>query len=376
MKIVVDGYPALFPGGIGIYVKKLIEGFEREGIPHKVIVFYPPKALNRRAKDPYVDYLIKRMLKIPLPLRFLIEFARHFAFPRLEYFVRDGDIFHGTSGYSLPTSKKLVITVHDLTFVRFPQFVPFDVLSFYTKAVRYSAEMADRIIVPSRATRDDLTQIWGIPGEKITVIPLASSLEDVEIDKKEADRVLSRYNLKPRKYFIFVGTIEKRKNVLKMLKAFRIFREKNTGFVMVMVGDKSFSPLYAKKVFGYIESELEGSVLYLGYLSPKDLAAIMGNARALMLLSHYEGFGLPVIEAMKLGVPSIVSGKGSLSEICANCCIYADEMSPEDIADKMEKLLKEEIYENYRQAALGRGNSFRWERTVKLTINVYKEILS
>lgn len=279
----------------------------------------------------------------------------------------DYNIFHPT--YYRPyflkflNKKPFVLTVYDMTHELFPESVHrFDKTSEHKKIL---VKKAERIIAISHNTKNDLIRILNVPEEKIEVIHLASSL-----DKKFS---LSResFNL-PERYILFVGTRKKYKNFQNALLAFANLSKMDDDLYLICAGGGNFG---ADEKLKFDELNLSKKILY----KPADdisLATLYSNALAFVFPSFYEGFGIPVLEAMNCDCPIVLSNVSSLPEIAGEAAIY---FVPKDV-DSITKALSDVIFDNQRREELinkgrARRENFSWLKTAKETINLYKKIL-
>ncbi|HDM75452.1 MAG TPA: glycosyltransferase family 1 protein [Deltaproteobacteria bacterium] len=372
MRVIIDFTPVYYGGGIGVYALNLVRSLVRLNgdLELKLISFFP--GYSRKGIADRYGLSLKHF---PLPLTPLLYAGMSTGAPLLDFFEGSGQIFHATMGLSLPTRKRVVLTIHDLTFVKYPQWVPHFIRVFYKRAVPYSLSNSGRIIVPSASTRSDLIEIFNVPSGKIRVIPLSSNFEDLHDTAKSERKSLPVPGLSCNDYFIYIGALERRKNILNMLRAFIRFSEKFKGIKMFLVGSSKFDPSYSSKVLNFIRSFGKGNIIYREPLDREEIYVMLKNARALVLLSHYEGFGLPVVEAMKLGVPVLASREGSLPEICGDACLFADKDHVEDISEKLELLMDEGLRRSLSEKGRERGKKYSWQKTARMTLDVYRELL-
>ncbi len=283
------------------------------------------------------------------------------------------EIFHGLSN-ELPfgihkTKIPSVVTVHDLIFMRFPEFYKAIDRKIYQNKVKYACSSAQKIIAISEQTKEDIIRFFNVDPNKIEVI--YQSVSPVYFEQKYSENLLSKYNL-PKNFIISVGTLEPRKNQLAILKA---LHSEKIDTQIVFVG-KSTS--YTKKLTQFIiENKMGNQVKFLNYIPESDLAGLYKLARLSVYISHFEGFGLPVIESMACGCPVITSNVSCLPETAGGAAILCP---PNDFSEtgKQIKLLLEN--EDIRKDLIQKGNErakfFHPEYFAGKMISLYTGILS
>jgi glycosyltransferase involved in cell wall biosynthesis len=286
-------------------------------------------------------------------------------------------LFH--SQYVLPPfiPCKSVLTIHDILFESHPEFFPEvhrRLLKFF---IPFSAKRADRIISVSEFTKKQIIQYYGVPEEKITVIYEGASDKFTPIkDKDLIFSILNKHGIK-KKYILFVGRIEPRKNIAGLLKAFDYVKKRvKKDLCLVIVGnqDKIFQE---KELFNKIkELQLESDVIFTGGVSEDDLSVLYNGAEILVYPAFAEGFGLPVLEAMACGTPVITSDTTSLPEVTGDAAILINPNSYEEIGESLDRLLNNHILrKELSEKGVKRSQKFSWTEAAKKTIEVYREVL-
>lgn len=248
-------------------------------------------------------------------------------------------IFHGLTGeipYGLKKAGiKSVVTIHDLIFMRYPRFYSFFDRNIHRIKARYAVENADVVVAVSQQTKDDIIAYFNIEPEKIRVI--YQGCHDVfkqSFSLEDRERVIQKFHL-PEKYILNVGTIEARKNILTGVKAI-----KDLDTHLVIVGSET---AYAKEVRTYIsENNLSSKVTFLKGVSTQELAMLYQSAILFIYPSLFEGFGIPIVEALFSGIPVISSEGGCFAEAGGPSSIYVDPQSPEALKAAIEKVLSTE----------------------------------
>ncbi len=285
----------------------------------------------------------------------------------------DLDIFHGLSN-ELPegihkSEVPSVVTIHDLVFMRYPDFYkPVDRNIYYRK-VKYACSSATKIIAISNQTRDDIIHYFKIDPEKIEVV--YQSVSSVFFNNQIPSNLHSKYAL-PEKYILAVGTIEHRKNQLSLLKA---LHSEKINMPVVFVGKPT---LYATELLKFIsDNKMEDQVKFLNDLPEEDLAGLFQFAQFSVYISLFEGFGLPVIESMACACPVITSNVSCLPETAGGAAVLCDPSNIENIGQALKELLDNEARKK-ELIAKGKKHAqqFHPESYSKKLISLYTEIIA
>jgi glycosyltransferase involved in cell wall biosynthesis len=271
--------------------------------------------------------------------------------------------------------RRLVITVHDLNFLYYPQFLTAESRRYYNGQIAWAVRRANHILADSRATKADLVSILSVKPGKITVVHLAADPAHRPLTKAEAREVAAKYGLEPG-YLLFVGTLEPRKNLPGLLQAYRLLRDaRTTDEPLVLVGGKGW--LY-DEIFERVEAlHLTEYVRFLHGVPNADLPGLYAAAGLLTTPSFYEGFGLPALEAMSFGTPVVVSDRASLPEVVGDAGLLVNPDDPEDIARALTRVLTDETLRfRMRERGLEQAARFTWDRAARETLAVYREVLA
>ena len=285
------------------------------------------------------------------------------------------DLFHYTDhALSLLFRKcPIIITVHDIAYLRLPNLLNTSRKVYKKNILQISIRKAKIIIADSYATKEDIIEYFGIREEKIRVIHLGVESRFRPINNVEDFRL--KNNL-PSKMILNVGTLEPRKNVVSLIKAFRKLREMGFEDVkLVIAGNKGW--LY-QEIFKEVgQSGLKQEILFLGVVRDKDLPLLYNCADIFVYPSLYEGFGLPPLEAMACGVPVITSNTSSLPEVIGDAGIMVDPTDINSLCESMYILLKDkELWNRMRNMGLERSKLFSWDNTAEKILKVYDEVFS
>ena len=262
-----------------------------------------------------------------------------------------------------------VITVHDLTFLRYPHFLTAESRRYYNGQITHAVTIANHILADSHATKADLIDLLGAPAAKITVVWLAP---DARFRPQPPRSSRPGW---PDRYLLFVGAFEPRKNVAGLLSAYRILLDRNASAPpLVIAGRRGW--LFDETLARVERLGLRERVLFLDAPADDDLVALYNGAAMLVQPSHYEGFGLPVLEGMACGVPVVISDRGSLPEIAGGAALAVNPDDAGALADAIERLLDDPtLGEQLRQKGLARAAAFTWERCARETLDVYNSLI-
>lgn len=290
--------------------------------------------------------------------------------------VKRFDIYHEPNFLPLPIDKPTVITVHDLSFIRYREMHPkarVDAMDTYFEP---GLKRAQRILTDSDFTRRELLEVFGTDPGIVQTVPLGVE-ELFHPRTPEATRdALTRHGLQHGEYFLAVGTLEPRKNLKTALEAYsRLPPALRHRFPLVIAGMKGWhTSALEQQMQPLIDA---GEIRLLGYVPREELAAVTAGARLMVYPSVYEGFGLPPLEAMACGVPTIVANVSSLPEVVGDTGLtIADPYDAEALTTALEQLASDDaLHARLGAAALARSAEFTWERCVDRTVAVYRDVL-
>lgn len=283
------------------------------------------------------------------------------------------DLIHSPAfSGALCRTQPLVLTVHDLLYARHPEWLPTGRARWYWATwIPFTARHASAVIVPSEATKQDLISLAGVPADRITVVPLAVDPLFLQRPSQDAIRSYRERQALTDPYVLYVGAIDRRKDWQGLLKAFAQLRRMHPLFRLVIAGLVSGE---RSDLLGAIKvADMGSAVVLAGHVPDQDLPALYAGAALFVYPSFWEGFGLPPLEAMAMGVPVIAYKISSLPEVVGNAGILLDAPYAHTVlAESMERLLRDKllrselIAKGFRQAA-----TFGWERAAEQTMAVY-----
>lgn len=339
--------------------RSLIHFNETLSDPHQITLYFrdtPPTDLF--AASPYVD---QRVI-------YLRRLWTHLGFAAALNLDRPDVTF--VPAHTLPAAfpGRGVVTVHDLGYRYFPQAHPRHHRLYLDVTTRYSVRRAARILADSEATSNDLQKFYHVSPEKIRVVYPGVTPPDAEQTLNSAiARVRDKFKL-PQQYFLFVGTLQPRKNIARLVQAFDRWSHANPiGAGLVLAGGKGW-------LFDEAWLQNVKNVYPVGYVTDAEKYALMAGALALVFPSLYEGFGFPVLEAMHCGTPVIASNTSSLPELAGNAALLVDPLNVSDIATAMD-LIFSQIRLRYQLRAMGyrQVEKFTWENAAQQTMQTLAE---
>jgi glycosyltransferase involved in cell wall biosynthesis len=358
--------------GLGNYSRNLLSALTKNH-PGNTYILFTPGTKNRIILENEERFRIiepaSPLLKLFGPLW------------RSKYIVSDikkqkPDIFHGLS-QELPSGiekagVRSAVTVHDLIFIRFPEYYKWPDTKIYTRKLIHACKVSDRIVAISGQTRDDLVSFLDVPPGKISVIHQGCNpyFWDKSDDEFNAE-IRKKYNL-PARYLLSVSTIEERKNLLGIVKAIHV---SGIGVPLVVIGRRSGD--YFSKVMDYINVNKLKNIIFPGAILNTELPAIYRNAECFLYPSFFEGFGIPIVEALVSGVPVITSKGGCFPEAAGPGSIYVDPGKPEELGDAIQKVINDkELRKKMITAGTVYANNFKDDNVANAYMDLYHSMLT
>jgi glycosyltransferase involved in cell wall biosynthesis len=285
------------------------------------------------------------------------------------------DLFHEPD-FVLPPSKpgtRTLITIHDLSFVRQPDSIMPGMEAHLNKWVPHSVRRADHVIAVSEATRQDLIELYQTPPEKITTLyhGVTTAFKPIKEPTKLA-AVRQKYKLDDRPFILSVSTIQARKNYKRLIQA---FAQIDSSYSLVIGGSKGW---YYQDIFAeVVRLDLEKRVHFPGFVADADLPALYSAASLFVYPSLYEGFGLPVLEAMACGTPVVVSNQSSLPEVVGEAGLLVDPYDVEALTAAMSEVLAEtEVRQQLSEAGQAQAKKFTWKKTATQLLKLYHTLIA
>ncbi|HAU5562563.1 TPA: glycosyltransferase family 1 protein [Serratia fonticola] len=283
-------------------------------------------------------------------------------------------IFHSPNYYLPPQVKHSIATFHDLSVFHWPQFHPAGRVHLMQKELHNTVKRASMLITDSNYTKEELMTFFGLDERKIAVAPLACNQQFHQRTEEQVKSVLNEYDLRWRGFFLYTGTIEPRKNILTLLRAYdRLSLIEKKNFPLVISGYKGWENEELFKLFH--KGESEGWLRYLGFVPGKNLPALFSAANSFVFPSIYEGFGLPVLEAMTSGTPVICSNATSLPEVVGDAALQHEPEDVETLTSYLKMIVEDD---SKRQLMINSGlvqaQQFSWSLCADKTIEAYQQV--
>ncbi|MDQ4005960.1 MAG: glycosyltransferase family 4 protein [Actinomycetota bacterium] len=356
--------------GIGIYARELILRLP-EIDPRAT---YMPWYLNaRRALRPWRWHrrFFPRRPNVderwtPIPAQFFERTSLRYELPRLEWFVRF-DVLFAPNFVPPPTrSKRVVLTVHDLAFRRFPETAPQSTRRWLARLDR-AIRRAVQIIVVSEATKRDVVELYPVDPERVTAIHHGVDTERIRrADADEVQRARRRYGIDG-PYVLFLGGLEPRKNLPRLVAAHG--RVADPPSLVVAGASVPWNPEgrgELERALSELPPKARERVVLTGYLGERDKVAVLSGAEALVFPSLYEGFGFPVVEAMACGIPVLTSNVSSLPEVAGDAALLVDPLDEEQIADGIRRIVEDAaLRTRLVKAGRARVGRFGWDDSAR-----------
>ncbi|MEM1239929.1 MAG: glycosyltransferase family 1 protein [Cyanobacteria bacterium P01_H01_bin.26] len=396
MKICLDVTPVTSqPSGVGLYILNLVEELVRRQSDRGFDLFlsYQPRLINWlrgawRFPPQLQDYERTKILPIPVRLsNLLLRAPTDLVSRSLTQYLGSPDIIHGTNYSVYPLSHGYrVMTIYDVSFGLYPEYAT-SVSQAYFENVQRCLKWTDLVVTISESSKRDIVRYFKVSADRVWVTPLASRYPiavDEDDPVAESQRRLMKWSQRSipglldfkHPYILFVGTLEPRKNIKTIIQAFnRLKSSYKIEHQLLLVGRKGW--LYEPILEALNQSPYQDSIYHLDYVSEQLMIDLYKNARVFVYPSHYEGFGLPVLEAMSLGCPVVSSNTSSIPEVAGDAAILVSPDDADALAEALYRLIDSpSLCQKYIQAGYRQAKKFSWKKTVQSTIEAYDFLVS
>jgi glycosyltransferase involved in cell wall biosynthesis len=369
IRIALDFTVAARPGGIAVYAAELLAALGRRPRDHEITLWCGTRAaatLARATAPAGVRVVPPGRLG---PALDVLGRLAPFSLLSVDGLVGPVDLFHGLNCL-LPAQRGRatpVITVFDLSALHHPEWHPRHRALMHRLALPRAVRLAAWVITPTEAMRHEVIDVLRIAPEKVRAIPLGVSDRFRPIEAARLGSALARYGLSPHEYICFVGAIEPRKNIRRLVEAMTLVRARRPDAPpLILAGPQGWGE-------DGLRGRLEGhNIRYLGYLEPREAVAVIAGALLLVYPSLYEGFGLPVLEALACGTPVLASADPAIKEVAGDAAAYVNPEDVEAIASGIVDLLDTESRRaELSRRGVARARQFSWDRTAAATLALY-----
>lgn len=372
MKIAIDVSQIVYETGVSTYTKNLVSTLVKIDQKNTYLLFGTSlrqfKKLNNLKNELRTRANVEfKLYRFPISFfEFIFNFIHILSIDKL---IGRVDILHTSDwiepGVSDKKTKK-VTTMHDMTPYLFPSAFPKRILKNQMRRLSLVKRESDLIIADSKTTKDDTVKFLDIPQDRIKMVNLAVAKNFKPQPEDKIMTTLSKFKIK-KPFILSVGTQEPRKNVHKLIDAFENLSKEYQELTLVLTGKKGWGQVL----------ETVPNVIETGFVSEEELISLYAGCKVFVYPSLYEGFGLPILEAMACSAPTITSNNSSMVEVAKDAAILVDPRSDEQIKKAISLVLKLESddYQKMVRASLDRARQFTWEKTARETLKVYEELV-
>lgn len=362
-------------GGIGRYVRELVTALAHIDSTNSYRLFVAGASSSNLPASIAPNFGWRSTPLSPLFLARLWH-RLHVPLP-VEAFVGRVPLYHATDFVLPPTlpGVRTLLTVHDLSFVRVPGAASPGLRAYLDKVVPSSVARADLVLADSEATKEDLLSLYRVSSEKVVVLLSGVSSTFIRyIDPFFVLTIRKKYRLTDRPYILSIGTVQPRKNYSRLIQALALIRNQGLDLDLVIAGGKGWleDPIYAT----IRETHLEDHVHFIGFADDADLPTLYNGAVCFAFPSLYEGFGLPILEAMSCGTPVVTSNISSLPEVAGDATLLIDPYDVEALSNALQRLITDT---ELRNTLIVKGHiqakKFTWEKSARHLLQIYNNLL-
>ncbi|MFC1608582.1 glycosyltransferase family 4 protein [Patescibacteria group bacterium] len=276
--------------------------------------------------------------------------------------------------FFIPKNIKTITHIHDVSFVAYKKFIKWSDLLFLSLLIPRSIKRADKIVAVSEFTKDEIVKYYKVDSRKIEIVYNAVNNSDEEYGKQKEREIRSKYAL-PEKYILYIGTLQPRKNVARLIEAYAKIKNQIPEVKLVIAGNREAHNFDQKINDVIYEGGLESDVIFTGFVDEEDKLLVYEMAHVFAYLSFYEGFGIPLLEAMTQGVPILSSDIKPLREVCSEACVFSDPSNLDEIVDRLYNIcMDDQLRLRLVNSGKERVSFFSWKVSAKKMLEIYKNI--
>ncbi len=361
--------------GVGRYTLRLAQELERHPEVASLDYFSQLSFLTRLpSAGPTTQWMsLRQHLKILPGAQQIYDLIKNRRFRELQ--PKAATLYHQPNFLLMPFAGPCVATIHDLSFINYPQFHPRERIRRFERLLPKTLEQGNHFITDSEFIRGEIIKQLGVSPDKITAIHLGVDDAFLVRPRAQCMQILQRYRLETFSFLLAVGTREPRKNMVGLMRAYlRLPDGTRSRHPLVVVGSPGWHQ--EKLPAGCAQLVGRGQIIFLGFVPAAHLPYIYSAAHAFIYPSFYEGFGLPPLEAMASGIPTLVSNRAALPEVTGGHAAIFDPDDDSGFDEALSSLLLDEaLRENLRADGLSWAKSFSWQRTANATVDVYRTLL-
>lgn len=369
--------------GIGYYTKHLVEGLSNHRDIDKLSCFSQARMVNPdepillEANTVFGDRKFDSARRIVRRIPGAYQLRSKMINSMFTYALRNHSkhgIYHEPNYILKPFDGCSIATVHDLSFLHYPQYHPRERVRHMERELPKTLERAQHIITDCQYVKNELISILGVAADRITAVPLGVVPQYRPRTEAEVQVVMQQHHLTYGQYLLAVATLEPRKNLQGLIDAYMsLLTKERRRYPLVLVGGRGWQSKTLETKISQLEAV--GELRYLGYLPYAELLAVYSGAGAFAFPSHYEGFGLPPLEAMASGIPVLTAENSAMSEVVADAGILINADDVDDIQAGLEKLLLDDSFRSEaRRNGLLRASQFTWQNCIEQTVAVYRAV--
>ncbi|WP_342220625.1 glycosyltransferase family 1 protein [Rickettsiella endosymbiont of Miltochrista miniata] len=363
--------------GIGWYTRNLLQGLQKHKIINQLICIPSLKESNQIIKKIIFQTNLKKIIKFfPGTYSLLSRYRSTQFIKKTRFLVHDKYIYHEPCYILSPYLGPKICTIHDLSHIHYPEYHPKERVKYLRYNLPISINNADHIITGSDFVRNELINLFSLSPNKITRIYHGVSNVFRPRQFHEIKKTILAYNLHEKSYLLSVGTLEPRKNLEHLIQAFsRLPEKQRKKYPLVLVGIKGWNTRCFEKL---TRSLIKKEQLYcLGYVPEADLPYLYSGAYGFIYISIYEGFGLPLLEAMASGIPTLASSESAMPEVVGDAAMPVNPFEIDLIADKLNQLINDlTLRDRLKQLGPLQAAKFSWKSCIEDTLAVYRQTLN